>query len=519
MQSARFRRLAPAHLGTLIVNVPSLPASLPRICVALGCPNPAELLRAAEHEYKDGNNFLEFRLDYLTHPDSGIEALRTFKAKHPDAELLATCRHKEHAGFFKGAIDEQLNLLLKAAQAGACAIDLEIESAECVLPKLQALRSAAPLIISFHDFESTPPLGNVLRKLRRIPADAYKIATTARKPADNLRLFAALRQTSDAPLIAFNMSETGLPTRILAPAFGSAFTYAAPSNSAGTAPGQIPAKLMRALYRSDKISKETKVYGVIADPVSHSKSPVIHNRAFQAKRYNGVYVPFLVSPAHLGDWMKLAADVPVCGFSVTIPHKQKIMRYLDAIEPLAKRIGAVNTVWRKAGKWRGANTDVQGVLKPLAKHTRLAKSSILIAGYGGAARAAAIALADEGARVTITGRDQASAGKLANAVKGDTIRLDAAEKAHFDILIHATPVGMSPQPSAAIFETIPADIVLDMVYNPYETLLLKRAKQQGRTVIHGTEMLLEQAACQFEIWTGESAPRSVMQNALEAASS
>ena len=136
---------------------------------------------------------------------------------------------------------------------------------------------------------------------------------------------------------------------------------------------------------------------MIASPVAHSKSPLIHNRAFHARRIDAVYLPFLVPTLQLPDWMKFAAKMPVHGFSVTIPHKQSILRHLDIVAPLAKRIGAVNTVWRKAGKWRGANTDAEGVLKPLARHLRLARSSILIAGYGGAARAAAIALSDASA--------------------------------------------------------------------------------------------------------------------------
>ena len=107
---------------------------------------------------------------------------------------------------------------------------------------------------------------------------------------------------------------------------------------------------------------------------AHSISPAVHNRAFQAKRMDAVYVPFLVQPAHLKDFMQLADKLPVCGFSVTIPHKQKILRYLDIIDPLARRIGAVNTVWKKAGKWRGINTDVSGVITPLSKRMKLAKS-------------------------------------------------------------------------------------------------------------------------------------------------
>jgi 3-dehydroquinate dehydratase/shikimate dehydrogenase len=274
---------------------------------------------------------------------------------------------------------------------------------------------------------------------------------------------------------------------------------------------------MRTLYRTDKLGKQSRIYGVIADPVAHSKSPVIHNRAFHARHCDAVYVPFLVPPVQLAGWMELAVELPVCGFSVTIPHKQRIIRYLDVVEPLAKRIGAVNTVWRKAGKWRGANTDVQGVLKPLGQHLRLSRAHILIAGYGGAARAATIALADEGAKITITGRNLASAAALAKVVKGDVVSLQEAERSHYDALVHATPVGMHPNCDGAIFEKLPANVVLDMVYNPHETVLLKRAKEQGCEVVYGSEMLLEQAAHQFEIWTGEPAPRAAMRSALEQA--
>ena len=208
--------------------------------------------------------------------------------------------------------------------------------------------------------------------------------------------------------------------------------------------------------------------------------------------------------------------LPVCGFSVTIPHKQRIIRHLDIVEPLARRIGAVNTVWRKGGKWRGTNTDAEGVTTPLSRHLRLSRASVLIAGYGGAARAAAIALTDAGATVTVTGRNMKSASALARVVNAVAVTLKEAQTQHYDVLVHATPVGMSPKVEDCLFnDTIPADVVLDMIYNPHETALLKHAKQQGCTIVHGSEMLLEQAARQFEIWTGESAPRAVMQTALE----
>lgn len=496
--------------------MPRFPKSLARICVALGLPTADELSHAAEREYQNGSTFFEFRLDYLPDASSGVRLIREFRSKYPDTYILATCRRVQNHGQFRGGIEQQLAILKDAGAAGAIALDVEIESAERAQAAFAALRDSAALLVSYHDFESTPMLAGILRRLERIPADGYKIAVTARKPSDNLRLFKFVREQQSAPLVAFAMSESGLATRVLTPSMGCLFTYAAPESHAGTAPGQVTASVMRSLYRCEKLTQRTRVYGIVADPVAHSKSPLIHNRAFQSRRIDAVYLPFLVTRSCLGEWMKLASALPVAGFSVTIPHKQHMVRHLDAVDTLAKRIGAVNTVWRKGGKWRGTNTDVEGVLKPLSRHVRIAHTSVLIAGYGGAARAAAIALSDAGAKVTITGRNLAAAQGLGGISKAAAVTLAEAQKLHFDVLVHATPVGMSPHVGDCLFRArIPADIVLDMVYNPAETLLLKSAKEQGCTVIPGSQMLIEQAARQFEIWTGAPAPRGVMQSALD----
>jgi len=497
--------------------MPSLPKTLPRLCVALGFSTPSLLSQAAEREYKDGATFFEFRLDYLPNPVAGLELIRKFRRVHPDTQILATCRHERAGGHFSGSLDKQLSILTASAQAGATLVDVEIETAEKFEEKLELLRKLAVLVISYHNFTSTPGLEAVLRRLRKVPADVYKIASTARKPADNLRLMQLVRGHEDLSLVVLAMSEVGTPSRVLAPSMGSLFTYASPCEHAGTAPGQLSARLLRSLYRSEKLTKQSRIYGVIADPVAHSKSPFIHNRAFQARRLDSVYLPFLVSQSNLSDWMKFAGSLPVAGFSVTIPHKRRILRYLDAIEPLARRIGAVNTVWRKGGKWRGANTDTEGVLKPLSRHLRIANKSILIAGYGGAARAAAVALHDARAHITVTGRNSAQAQALANVVKGEVVTLRQAQSRQFDVLIHATPVGMLPNVEQSLFtDHIPASVVFDMVYNPHETALLRHAKAQGCAVVAGAEMLLEQAISQFEIWTGESAPREIMRTALES---
>jgi 3-dehydroquinate dehydratase / shikimate dehydrogenase len=296
------------------------------------------------------------------------------------------------------------------------------------------------------------------------------------------------------------------------------YTYAAPLTVEGTATGQVSARLLRHLYRIEKFTRAAKVYGVIADPIRHSISPAVHNRAFQARRMDAVYLPFLVSPLHLRDFFTLADKVPISGFSVTIPHKQKVVRYLDAVDPLARRIGAVNTVWRKAGKWRGTNTDAAAVLVPLNRHMRPSQASVLIVGNGGAARGAACALIDAGAKVAIVGRNPDRVRALSRICGAEPLLREQAEQRIFDALVHATPLGMYPHVNECFFNgKIPAGIIFDMVYNPLETLLVRRAREQNKVVVRGIEMFLEQAVRQFEIWTGESAPRSVMEKAaLEA---
>lgn len=493
-------------------------AALPRICIALGFPEIDALLSHAREEYNAGERFFEFRLDYLALPEQGAAAMKKFLARNPDCTVLATCRRHQNHGYFNGSIEEQLRVLDASIDAGAQAVDIEIESAETCPAKLEALRSRARLVISYHNFEGTPPLDAVVRRMKRIEADGYKIVTTAKKPSDNARVLALAKAYAKTPTVLLAMGETGLPTRVLSPAAGGLFTYAAPNSAEGTASGQVSAHQLRHLYRVDKFTKDAKVYGVIADPVRHSISPAIHNRAFQARRLDAVYLPFLVKPAHLKDFFTLAAKTPLSGFSVTIPHKQKVVRYLDLVDPLARRIGAVNTVWRKAGKWRGTNTDTDGVIQTLEKRLRLSKSTVLLAGNGGAARGAAFALKEAGAKLAITGRNLDRVRALAKACDAESLTREQASARMFDVLVNSTPLGMFPEVEGSFFDgKIPAKLVFDMVYNPLDTQLLKIAKNQGATVIRGIEMLLEQAARQFEIWTGENAPRPVMEKAaLEA---
>jgi 3-dehydroquinate dehydratase / shikimate dehydrogenase len=489
-------------------------SSFPRICVALGLPAPQQLLDHARREALAGERFLEMRLDFLPQPESGLPVIRKIVTEFSDCRILATCRRHQNHGRYNGSVEEQLRILSEAIDAGAVAVDVEIESAESAGSRLHVFDGRALLVISYHNFDGTPALDPIVRRITKIPAGLYKVVTTVRKPSDINRVLALPRQNPKTPLVVLGMGETGFPTRVLSGLMGGSYTYAAPSNAEGTATGQICGKQLRQLYRVEKLPRGPKIYGVIADPVRHSISPAIHNRAFQARRIDAIYLPFLVHPLQLKDFFSLAEDLPVAGFSVTIPHKIKILRYLDIVDPLARRIGAVNTVWRRAGKWRGTNTDAEGVKMPLEKRLRLAKASILVAGNGGAARSAAYALAQAGARLAVTGRNPDRVRALARMCDAEPLSREQAEARDFDAVVHATPLGMWPHTDECFFRNrIPGGIIFDMVYTPRETTLLRRAADLGNEIIDGLEMFLAQAATQFRLWTGENPPVPVMERA------
>jgi 3-dehydroquinate dehydratase/shikimate dehydrogenase len=492
--------------------------SFPRICIALGLPDVATLLDHARREAVSGETFFEFRLDFLDRPRNGPAAIKQFLDEFPECIVIATCRRHQNHGKFNGSIEEQLAILDQATAAGAQAVDVEIETAEAADERLNQLRSRARVIVSYHNFEATPPMDTVVGRVMRVQADAYKVVTTARKPSDNMRVLAAAKALPKHRLVVLAMGELGFPTRVLSPVFGGAFTYAAPMYAQGTAAGQVSAHQLRRLFHVESLRKSSKIYGVIADPIRHSISPAVHNRAFQSRRVDAVYLPFLVSPVHLRDFFTLAERLPLAGFSVTIPHKQRVVRYLDSVDTLARRIGAVNTVWRKGGKWRGTNTDAAGVTGPLGQVVRLRTASVLVVGNGGAARSAAFALIDAGAKVTLVGRNADRVRALAKVCGADTILREQLDSRHYNAVVHATPLGMFPHGNECFFDgKIPADVVFDMVYNPAETELIRRGREQGKAVIPGLEMFIEQAQRQFEIWTGETAPRAAMLKAAAEA--
>jgi 3-dehydroquinate dehydratase / shikimate dehydrogenase len=316
--------------------------------------------------------------------------------------------------------------------------------------------------------------------------------------------------------IAVPMGEVGLPGRILALREGSTLAYA--PVAAATAPGQVSLHELKHLYRVHELNRRTRIFGVIGDPVGHSLSPLMHNSAFVSEKVNAVYLPFLVKD--LRDFLAAVPEFGIRGFSVTIPHKQKILRYLKQCDPLAADIGAVNTVGvHRDGSLYGFNTDYVGVLRSLEKRLDLAKSRVLIFGAGGSARAAAFALARAGASVAVCARRDRAARDLARAVGGEAVPRRALRTLSFDAVLNTTPVGMYPHDEISPLSPreLHCRIVMDLIYRPERTRLLKLAANKGIATVSGVEMFLAQGIAQWEMWIGRRAPEGVMRRAVLSA--
>jgi len=486
------------------------------LCVSL-MPETTDEARAGLARAARWADLAEVRLDAFRAPPDLARLLDT-----PPLPVIATCRPVREGGRFEGPEPQRLDLLRRALRLGARYIDVELDA-------LGGLGDVPPerVIASYHNFEETPAdLPAVYRRLLETGAGAVKVAVTARHILDTAAVFRLLRDRPGAgprgpvPTIALSMGERGVITRILAPRFGAFLTYAADPGGPAAAPGQLSAETMRRLYRVDRIGPATEVYGVIADPVGHSLSPLIHNTAFAEVGRDAVYVPLWVE-GDAAAFVRAMREFDFNGYSVTIPHKQRVMAAADEVEPLARRIGAVNTIQRRPdGSLFATNTDwsaglaaIEAVVGPDWLPGRRA----LVLGAGGVGRAMAFALVHRGARVTLADLDADRARGLADELGAETCPPERAAEVPCDLLLNCTPVGMHPKTDAMPVspEALrPGLVVYDAVYNPSETRLLREARRRGCRTVAGIDHFVRQAVEQFELWTGRPAPVETMRRVV-----
>ncbi|MEQ1352450.1 MAG: shikimate dehydrogenase [Candidatus Acidiferrum sp.] len=483
-----------------------------RVCAVVAAGGAAEMARQVREALRDTPT-VELRLDWLRNDAERGRLLGWVKKqKFSGVTLMATCRRVAAGGKFKGSVEAQLYWLIQAREAGCAWCDVEVETlGELPGKSVRGYPVPRRVLLSVHDFERTPTLPREIKVPDHGDVDAMKIAASARTIADSVRLVELARRSKN--FVAVPMGKIGLPARILALREGSALAYA-PVGEA-TAPGQISLREMMLLYRAHKLTRKTRVYGVIGEPVGHSLSPLMHNTGFIERGVDAVYLPFLVHG--LKDFLEAIAELGVRGFSVTIPHKRTMLKFLDECEPLAGEIGAVNTVMVRAnGSLYGCSTDYVGVLRALERRVRLRGSRVLIFGAGGSARAAAFALARAGAAVAVCARREKMAKELARAVGGEVVSRRALRTEKFEAILNATPVGMYPSGGISPLSAgeLNCRIAMDLIYRPMRTEFLKIAARKGIATISGVEMFLAQGFAQWEMWTGKKAPEAAMRRAV-----
>lgn len=487
------------------------------ICVSIGRGRHRMMIAEHKHLAESGAALVELRVDYIRRAVS-LQRLLENRA----CPVVIACRRSTDGGKWRGTEKDRVMLLRSAIAEGADYVDIE-EDVASQIPRYGKTKR----IISFHDFHETPQNLEAIRdRMLKLDPDIIKIATMANHATDNTRVL-RLCQDAKVPTTAFCMGEIGMPSRILCRKFGAPFSYASFHSERLLAPGQLSFQEMLEKYRFEEINQDTQVYGVIADPVTHSMSPLVHNANLRHEGMNAIYLPFRVAREDLYDFIEQCPTLSVKGLSVTIPHKEAVLRSINALDEDVAGIRACNTLVFKDDQVYGYNTDCRAAMSSLAqaagkelKGKSFTGSTALILGCGGVAKAMAFGLVNRGAKVLVTGRNTRRTEEFAAAMKCISVDWMARHNVVADFVINCTPVGMHPEVNESPFErdALNTDmIVFDTVYNPEQTLLIKFAREVNCRVVTGIDMFVRQAAMQFQLFTGRKANVDLMRTEVKRA--
>lgn len=346
------------------------------------------------------------------------------------------------------------------------------------------------VIVTYHNFEETPDLDAVLKTLQEAHPQAhfYKIATMARSTLDSLRMMEFLQR--HPRVIGICMGELGTVTRICAPIFNVPLTYAPLCDEDKTAPGQLLVDYLCQIYHFRSLTPETKIYGLIGDPVYRSISHLFHNDFFRTHSRNAVYVKMVVKSEELAQFFASIKKLPFAGLSVTAPLKEAILPFIDVIDPKAKAIGAVNTLAFRKGKIYGNNTDGDAALDVLGD---VQNKTLVVLGAGGAAKAIIYTAVKRGCHVVIVNRTPERASELAQLMGCAWSKKIPT----YDILVNTTSASMPIDAQ----DILPGKIVMDIAV--YGTEFFKEAQRKGCTVLNGFPMFFQQALAQQAIWQAD----------------
>jgi 3-dehydroquinate dehydratase/shikimate dehydrogenase len=510
----------------------------------LAVPIAAKDMDEARHQIKTakaaGAEMLELRTDYLENLSLDLvkNLIAEAKAAAPrQLPIIVTCRDIRQGGAIDYPDQLRIDIFTEALKAGVEFIDLEYEnflSAENQ-ERIRRALSQAPrgrLILSAHNFETKFP--DIIKLHRHIqtlsPAAIPKLVYTANHINDCFEAFDLLRRTGGERIV-FCMGEAGIISRIIAKKLNSFVTFASIDDKSATAPGQMTIEQLRTIYRWDFINTDTKLYGVIGTPIAHSVGPAVHNACFAETSENKVYLPLLVEGGkqefdfflrHIltKGWLDFR------GFSVTMPHKENALNFVKEnqgfVEPLAEKIGAVNTIIvGPNSKLFAYNTDYSGAMdaitSTLGSKADLKNLPTTVIGAGGVAKAIVAGLSDADAKITIYNRTVERGKKLAAEFNCDFASLDDLPNLNAKLLINCTSIGMHPNTDETPIpqKYLKKDmVVFDTVYNPPQTLLLKQAEEKKAKTIDGLSMFTKQAAAQFKLFTGKDADPKLMRKTI-----
>ena len=490
------------------------------ICVSVACGSHSRMIQEYQTLVEDKVQLVELRLDFLRR-DPDLPRL----LKEKKTQIIVTCRKPEDGGLWRDSEEKRQKVFRQAIIDGVEYVDLEEDTAKAI-PRYGKTKR----IISYHNLKETPDdLQAIWNRLAQCDPDVIKIAVMPKYIDDVFRVFELLKANgSKIPTIAISMSETGFMTRVLAPKFGSPWTYSTFSSKRVIAPGLPTYKALRDVYHFDAIDEDTEVFGVVGDPIGHSLSPVIHNKSFVEGGMNRVYLPFLIHPEDLSNFLDKAPSIGVRGLSVTIPHKVAVLGKLTRCDPAVEEIGACNTVILDNYDRFGYNTDYAAAILSIEVAmggkvndvSPITGCSALVLGAGGAGKALAYGLQVRGARVTVTDNDSNRAIELARQLGCTEVDWKMRHGFKCSILANCTPVGMHPNVDETPFDKSAMKegmVVFDAVYNPENTMLIKNARAKGCLPVTGIEMFVGQACLQFRLFTGKPGSATLMRNILRGA--
>ena len=463
---------------------------------------------------------VELRADLLPSRTMALELLDRVQGRLP---VLFTARLREQGGAFGGNERERADLCLEALRRGATLVDVEWGSDAA----RHLAREDCPLVLSLHDFEGMPratELERLTRDMESSQPRAIKLVPTARALHDSVRMLDWVDggRPGSPRRIGFAMGEQGLPSRILSISHGAPYTYG--SLGRAVAPGQLPAMELDELYRASSLQRSTRVFGVVGNPVAHSLSPHMHNRALAAHSIDAVYLPMRLDS--LDELEPCWRPLRLRGLSVTIPFKEDAFRRADEPDKRSRKARATNTLVvdeeppsgespsGEPPRVRGFNTDIDGVLEPLRRRIEdLRGLSVAVLGNGGAARGGVEALKEAQASPTLYYRNAERGAPVARELGIPGRLLGEFDAGEYAAIINATSLGLepgdpSPLPGSAFR---PGIIAFDMVYVRAETAFLEAARRAGAETIGGAEMLVAQGLVQFRLFTGRDAARRLFE--------